>query len=85
VLVVVCLDEVLQDCAGLENVNIFTVWEGAVGDRWDTAVGIDGHEPGFLLRSTWEVDFLNFIGNAELLKGYGDFSAIGCLCGIQCD
>lgn len=84
-LLIVRLNKVLQDCTRLEYVQFFTITEGGISDGRDTAIGVDSEEPWLLLDSSGDVDFLNCVGEAELLKSYGDLDAVGRLSSVECN
>lgn len=80
---VVCLDEVLQDRTRLPDMDRFTVWERGVGDGRHAAVWIDGEEPWLLLDASREVEFLDSVWEAELLECNRDFDSVRGLRGVQ--
>lgn len=82
---VVCLDEVLEDRTRLPDVDLLAVREGAVGDGGHAAVWINREEPWLLLDSGGEVEFLDGVRDTELLEGNGDFDTVRCLSGVQGD
>lgn len=82
---VVRIDEVLQDGAGLKHVDRLAVLEGAVGDGGHAAVRIDGEEPRLLLHARVEIDFLDGVREAELLERDRDFDPVRGLRGVQRD
>lgn len=60
---VVASDEVLHDGAGLEEGDGRPIGEG-IGEGRDTPIGVQGEEPGLLLDVGFEVDFVDFVGEA---------------------
>lgn len=81
---VVLLDQVLLDAPGLEEVDGLAVREG-VRQGGDTAVGVDGQEPGLLLRVLADVDVGHLVGEAELLERDGDLETVGRLRCVEVD
>lgn len=82
---VVGIDEVLQDCAGLPHLDFLAVGKGTVGNGGHAAVRIDGEEPRLLLDVRGEVDFLDGVRETKLLERDGDFGPVGGLRSVQCN
>lgn len=62
---VVRLDEILEDRAGLEDVQR-TAGEGGVGDGGNAPVGVDFEEPGLLLGVLGEGVGVDFVREGKL-------------------
>jgi hypothetical protein len=61
VLRIIALDQILHDTSRLEEIDRLAIGKG-VGQGGDPAIGIDGTEPGLLLRVFADVDFVDFVG-----------------------
>lgn len=83
--IVVLLDEVLQNTPGLEEADLLPVAGEGICQGGDAAVGVDFEEPGLLLGVLRDVDLVDFVGEAELLEGDGDFDSVGGLVGVEGD
>lgn len=82
---VVRIDEVLQDGAGLKHIDLLAVREGAVGDGGHAAVRIDGEEPRLLLHARSEIDFLDGVRETQLFERDRNFDPVRGLRGVQGD
>lgn len=82
---VVRIDEVLQDGAGLKHIDLLAVREGAVGDGGHAAIRIDGEEPRLLLHARSEIDFLDGVRETQLFERDRNFDPVRGLRGVQGD
>ena len=78
VLGVVRIDKILHDAAAFEDVYLVSVGV-SVCQCGDSAVGIDGGEPGRFLLVGGHVYLLGFVRKSKFGEGGADFDAVGGL------